>query len=376
MKLLLTGGGTGGHVYPALAIAEALAGDGAFAPLDVLFVGTRDGFEARIVPKAGLPMAFVHAAPLLRKFSLAFARTLVANTAGFFEALGILHRFKPDVAIATGGYVAFPVIAALRLVRALRLSSARIALLEANAAPGLANRLLGPLVDEVWLTVAEPDRPLRKREVVTGTPVRASMLRPMAPERARLELGLDPQKTTIVVMGGSQGARSLNEAVAALIETRQVPGNWQLFWVSGERDFAALAARAREARSGSAVRLTGYLDDPRAAYAAADLVVARSGASTLGELAATGSPALLVPYPYATGDHQAHNAEVFRCAGAARVVADRDLDAASLWDELQAALEPQVLAAMRTAASRHGTDPRAAVLARVKQWLPAKNSIR
>ena len=108
----MTGGGTGGHVYPALAIAEALAEDPAFAPLDVLFVGTRDGLEASIVPKAGLSAAFVDAAPLLRKISPALARTLVANVAGFFQALAVLRRFRPDVAVATGGYVALPVVAA------------------------------------------------------------------------------------------------------------------------------------------------------------------------------------------------------------------------------------------------------------------------
>jgi UDP-N-acetylglucosamine--N-acetylmuramyl-(pentapeptide) pyrophosphoryl-undecaprenol N-acetylglucosamine transferase len=371
VKLLLTGGGTGGHVYPALAIAEALSGEAAFAPLEVLFVGTRGGLEAKLVPQAGLPLAYVRSAPLLRKLSPALIATLVDNVAGFFQALAVLHRFKPDVAVATGGYVAFPVIAALRLVRALRLSRAKIALLEANATPGLTNRLLGPLVDEIWLTVAAPGRSLGPKEVVTGTPVRASLLRAMPVPEARAALGLDPQKTTVVVMGGSQGARSLNDAVGAFAASGTLPPEWQILHVTGERDYARVAASAREASG--ALHVVPYLDDPRAAYAAADLVVARSGASTLGELRATATPALLVPYPHATGDHQAHNAEVVRAGGSARVVPDRELDGARLERELREALQPAALAAMRAAAERLiALDPRDAIRARVKRWAAAK----
>lgn len=369
----MTGGGTGGHVYPALAIAEALAEDPAFAPLDVLFVGTRDGLEASIVPKAGLSAAFVDAAPLLRKISPALARTLVANVAGFFQALAVLRRFRPDVAVATGGYVALPVVAALRCLRLLRQSRAKVALLEANAVPGLTNRLLGPLVDEVWLNAPESAEALGKKAVLTGTPVRASMLRPLAAAEARLALGLDPRKTTVVVMGGSQGARSLNEAVATLVTGRELPADWQILHVSGARDHDWIAERERGALSAGAVHLVEYLEDPRTAYAAADLVVTRSGASTLGELAATHTPALLVPFPFATADHQARNAAAFARGGAASVVADRELDADRLFRELEALLQPERLGAMRDAARSGDTDPRAAVRERVKRWLPAKN---
>ena len=127
MKVVLTGGGTGGHVYPALAIAEALREEPELQPLEVLFVGTRDGLEARIVPEAGLAMAYVHAAPFVRKKPLAIGRTLIENLRGFGEALAVMHRFRPDVAIATGGYVSLPVIGALRLVRAFGRTKAKLA---------------------------------------------------------------------------------------------------------------------------------------------------------------------------------------------------------------------------------------------------------
>ncbi len=371
MKVVLTGGGTGGHVYPALAIAEALRDDPAFAPCDVLFIGTRDRLEAQIVPRAGVAIAFVRAAPLARARPFAILRMLAVNAAGFVQALAILHRARPDLAIATGGYVAFPVVAALRFVRALGRSRARIAVLEPNATAGLANRLLAPLADEIWFSIA-PDRPLGPRERLVGTPVRSALRRPMAAAAARLALGLDPAKTTVVALGGSQGAASINAAVATLAAEGGEPDR-QYAIVAGARDYDALRARLRGVPG---VALFAYLDDPRAAYAAADLIVARAGASTLGELAATGTPAILVPYPHATDDHQTANARAYARAGAARVVADVDLDAALLRRELDAALAPPALAALRAAARvRAGVDPRATIVARVKSLLAANTRI-
>ncbi|MBC5803485.1 MAG: glycosyltransferase [Candidatus Eremiobacteraeota bacterium] len=191
MRLVLTGGGTGGHVYPAIAIAEACAHEPAFAPLDVSFVGTRGGLEAAIVPAAGLRLRFVCARPLERRVSLALVATLLANVLGVCQSLVLMVRARPDVLVATGGYVAFPVVAALRVARLLQITRAKIALLEANAAAGLTNRLLAPLVDELWYAAA-PARALRPREAVTGMPVRAALRIPLEPQAARAALGLAP----------------------------------------------------------------------------------------------------------------------------------------------------------------------------------------
>jgi len=365
VNVVLTGGGTGGHVYPAIALAEAFARDPACAPLAITFVGTRSGLEATIVPRAGGTIRFVHAAPLVRKIGLGFVRTLATNVAGFVDALRVLQRAKPDVLIATGGYVSLPVVAALRAVRALGRSQARIAVLEPNAVAGLTNRLVAPLVDEIWYAIAPPGRALGRRERLVGTPVRASMREAIDARDARTALGLDRERTTIVVMGGSQGARSINTAVADAVEAG-LPGSWQLIVLAGARDFAAVSARLR-ARAN--VTVLAYLDDPRVAYAAADVVVARSGASTLGELAATATPALLIPYPFATGDHQRYNAVAFAAAGAARIVPDADLDAARLRAELETMLAPASLAALRSAARAVAvSDPAVTIVARVKAW--------
>lgn len=371
MKLVLTGGGTGGHVYPALAIAEAFAAEPAFAPLAVDFIGTPAGLESRIVPKAGLRLHAVRAAPLARKLGFSFVRTVATNLAGVVAAARILRRLDPDVVIATGGYVSLPVVAATRLLRALRRSHARIAVLEPNAATGLTNRLLAPLVDEVWYAIPPAGRTLGPRERIVGVPVRASMRRAYDRSAARDELGLPREGTVVVVIGGSQGARSMNDATASFVE-RGVPLGTHVVAIAGDRDYATLHARLHGLAGATVL---AYLDDPRVAYAAADLAIARAGASTLGELAATATPAVLVPYPYATADHQRHNAVAYARGGAARVVADADFDEARLRSELEAALSPERLGVMRTAAAQAAqSDPCATIVARVKAWSGPKMS--
>jgi UDP-N-acetylglucosamine--N-acetylmuramyl-(pentapeptide) pyrophosphoryl-undecaprenol N-acetylglucosamine transferase len=337
MNVLLTGGGTGGHVYPALAVAEALRALPQAQPLAFLFVGTHDRLEAKIVPEAGIPFVCVTAAPLQRRSSFALVRTLAMNALGVLQALSVLHRFRPDCVVATGGYVTFPVVAAMRLARALRLTQGKIALLEPNARPGLTNRLLEPLVDEIWVSYGE-QHGLGDKSIMTGTPVRASFSALPDPRDARARLGLDPEKTTIVVIGGSQGAHSLNAAVAGL----HLSEGRQLLLLTGRGD------QSVQSKPGVVVR--EYLDDMPIAYAAADAAVTRAGASTLAELAATRTPAILVPYPHATDAHQMHNAARFVRTGAARMLLDREL-AARLQTELEEVLEPKTLADMRRAAS-------------------------
>lgn len=354
MNVLLTGGGTGGHIYPALAIAEALGKRAEAQPLHLLFAGSRDRLEATIVPAAGIPVAFLASAPLARKNPLAVARTVVRNVAGIVQALAMLHRFRPDFVVATGGYVAFPVVVAMRLVRAIGRSAARIGLLEPNVTAGLTNRLLAPLADEVWLA-HPPAAGVPAGSMITGTPVRESFRRPIAQAEARVQLGLDPAKTTIVVFGGSQGARSINETIASLASSDTVPRHWQFYHVSGTTDGGA-----------GNVRTVRYLDDPRPAYAAADIVVARAGASTLAEIAASGVPSILIPYPFATADHQTQNARRFSESGAARIVSDAELTPQRLVAELETALAPQAIESMRTAArSLPGQDAAAFIADRI-----------
>lgn len=348
LKIAFTGGGTGGHVYPALAIDDAVRERHPGPDYEPRFFGNAHGLEARLVTT--MPLSYVPSAPLQRAFSLGALRTAAANCVGIVTALGALARFRPQMVVATGGYVCFPVVVAARILRALRIVRCRISLLEINVTPGLTNRLLAPLVDEVWTTYAASQRSFGRKTVVTGAPVRASLRIVKDAASARERLGLDPERTTIVAMGGSQGARSINEAVAALVTRRTLGDDRQVLHLSGERDLAYMQAEERSVAPGNRVRLVPYLDDPADAYAAADVVIARAGASTLAELAVTGTPSILVPYPHAADQHQPHNAAAFASAGAALVIPDAEVDGDRLWWTLREALDPDRNAALRRAA--------------------------
>jgi UDP-N-acetylglucosamine--N-acetylmuramyl-(pentapeptide) pyrophosphoryl-undecaprenol N-acetylglucosamine transferase len=357
VNVVFAGGGTGGHLYPAIAIAGAL---GAGAKVD--FIGTADRLEATIVPKAGYRLHVVASRPLTRRVSFELVRTLFANLAGTLQSLGVLRRLRPDVIVATGGYVAFPAVLAARILRFFGAFRGAIALLEPNARPGLTNRLLAPLVDEVWGAFPNADPHFAGKYAFTGIPVRAE-LRALPPRgEAIARLGLSPARRTLLAMGGSQGARTINDALAGLVKSDALPGGWQLIHVTGEKEYD----RVREAIGKSEGAVRPYLHDLSDAYAAADLVLARAGASTLGELAAIGMPSILVPYPFAAENHQAANAEGFRAAGAAVVLADRELDAGRLRLLLAETVAPERLLALRAGAERlRSADPIAAILARI-----------
>jgi UDP-N-acetylglucosamine--N-acetylmuramyl-(pentapeptide) pyrophosphoryl-undecaprenol N-acetylglucosamine transferase len=361
LKVAFAGGGTGGHIYPALAIDQALRA--AFDPehYEPRFFGNRDGLEARLV--TSMPLVFVPSAALQRKASLRALATLWTNLCGVAIAARALLGFRPAIVIATGGYACVPVLVAAKLLRALRLVRCALALLEINARPGLASRLVAPLVDEVWTAYAATATGFGAKGIATGTPVRASLGAAVHPSRARMALGLAPERATIVAMGGSQGARSINEAVAALVTRRTLGEDRQVLHLCGERDHAYIAAEEREVGANH-VLLLPYLEDPANAYAAADVVIARAGASTLAELAATGTPAILVPYPHAADDHQAANAALFAERGAAIVVRDAELDGDRLWWALESIVRADRLGAMRKAARALGVPDAAAQIVR------------
>ena len=369
-RVAFAGGGTGGHIYPALAIDDAIRAEYDSADYEPRFFGNRDGLEAQLVTT--MPLTFVPSAALQRKISPRTLVTVWRNLLGIGVALVALRRFRPLMVIATGGYVCFPVVVAARILRTVGLLRCGIALLEINVQPGLTNRLLAPLVDEVWTSYDASAPFFRGKAYRTGTPVRASLTRKVHPSRARLELGLAPERTTIVAMGGSLGARSINEAVAALVTRRTLGDGRQVLHVSGERDHAYMEAEERDVGDNH-VKLVAYLPDPANAYAAADVAIARAGASTLAELAATGTPAILVPYPHHTDNHQVSNAEVFAQRGAAVVLADAELNGDRLWWTLDAMLQPARLAEMRAAAaSLAATDVGRTIVSRIEFLMPAR----
>jgi UDP-N-acetylglucosamine--N-acetylmuramyl-(pentapeptide) pyrophosphoryl-undecaprenol N-acetylglucosamine transferase len=361
VTIVFAGGGTGGHLYPAIAVADALRERGA----DVAFIGTADRLEATIVPKAGYPLYTITSHWLPRTLSPELFRTLAANVRGIVQSLRLLAARRPDLVIATGGYVAFPVALAARIRAMLRLSRAPVVLLEPNAAPGLTNRLLTPIVDEIW------------DAQTTGIPIRAALRRLPSRAQACGRLGLDPARRTLVAMGGSQGARTINDAVLHTIESGAMPPGWQLLHLTGERDYDRVAAALRSL-AGRGVELActvrPYLDEMGDAYAVADLLLTRAGASTLGELTALRKPAILAPYPYAAQAHQAANAVRLESTGAAVVVTDAELQGGALPALLAATTKPERLAALTGNAQRlEGSDPLTAILARIDTLAARKN---
>lgn len=362
MNVLFAGGGTGGHVYPAIAIADELR------DARITFVGTASRMEAKIVPKAGYPLFTVWSAPFSRS-PLAALRSAFVNLVGTLQSLAVVARVRPDAVIATGGYVCFPVVVAARVLRALRVVRAPIALLEPNATPGLTNRLLAPLVDEVWGAQKDGDPRFRGKYVPTGVPIRSSLLHLPQRAAALARLGLDADKRTLIAMGGSLGARSINDAVRGL---DAAPQGWQVLLVAGD-DAAAAAVQRRAVPGVSAV---AYLDDPADAFAAADLLLARSGASTVAEVRALGLAALFVPYPHHADNHQVANAQSLARDGGAAVIADEDLDALRLSATLASLSEPGKLAAMQAAArDGAGGDAAVAIVARIRALAARRASV-
>ena len=334
MRILIAGGGTAGHVFPALAVAEHLTGLGH----DVRFAGTATGQEAGLVPAAGFDLTEVEAAPLLRRLSLRAAAAPVVAVRSIRRCLPLVEDV--DVVLGMGGYVSVPVaLAALR-------ARTPLVLHEQNAVPGLANRTLARPARTVAVAFAIAARafPRRARTLVTGNPVREVVLG-VAADRERLakeavqELDLDPVRRTVVAFGGSQGALHVNRAVADAVR-RLARDDLQVLLLAG----AAHADGVRASVGSSArvpIRILPFLERMELAYAVADLVVARSGATTVAEVAVCGVPSLLVPYPYATGRHQEANARALQRAGGASVLLDDELEGAVLAERVELLLADQ-----------------------------------
>ena len=311
--ILIAAGGTAGHVMPALAVAEELVHRGA----EVTCAGAPDRVEATLVPAAGYPFDPFRVAGLERRPSLALLRAVALDAAAPAACLRILRRRRPDAVLGAGGFVAGPMLAA---ARALRIPSV---LTESDSHLGLANRAAAPLVRRVFLAYPIEGRNGNRYEVV-GRPV-ARRFFEADRASARDRLGLDDAVFVLAVFGAMAGARRINEACAQAFGAGQLDG--VVIHLSGARDLELV--REQVTAPPERYRLSALADDFADVLAAADLCVARAGGSVF-ELAAAGLPAILVPYPYATGDHQRRNADFAARAGAAVVVDDADLDAAEL----------------------------------------------
>lgn len=309
MRVLIAGGGTGGHVIPALAIARELRST---AGAEVRFVGTARGLETRLVPEAGFPLELIKVGQLKNVSVMTRVRTLADLPLGVVRCIGLLRSFKPDVVIGVGGYASGPAMMAAVLLRVPTLA------FEPNAVPGLANRLVGRMVSAAAVNFDETRRFFRNAKV-TGTPVRPEFFA-ITPK----PLGT---RKRLLVFGASQGARVFNELLPRIMQRllAALPDLDVVHQTGARHGEATAEVYARVGGPFDRVQVTPYLDGMAAQFAAADLIMCRSGASTMAELAAAGRASLLVPFPQAADDHQRKNAEVFVAAGAAEMIVEREL---------------------------------------------------
>jgi UDP-N-acetylglucosamine--N-acetylmuramyl-(pentapeptide) pyrophosphoryl-undecaprenol N-acetylglucosamine transferase len=335
MRAILAGGGTGGHVIPAIAIAQELRKDyGA----EVLFIGTARGIENRLVPSAGFPLQLIQVGALNQVSLKTRVRTFVDLPRAVFHSSAILSEFRPQVVIGVGGYASGPAMLAAILKRIPTLA------FEPNYVPGFANRRVARLVSAAAVHFEETARYFRNA-TVTGVPVRQAFF-----EISAASSGND--KPRLLVFGGSQGAHAINQVVidSAPALRARVPGI-QIIHQTGERDYNdAQAAYTSLPGSAEAHR---FIDDMPSVFARADLILCRSGASTVAELTAAAKPSVLVPFPRAADDHQKKNAEALERAGAAVMLEESKLSSRALVDTISALLgDPSRLAVMREAAHK------------------------
>lgn len=315
---MFSGGGTGGHIYPALAIKEILQQKHAITSG---YVGVKGGMEEKIVSReTDLEFFGVRAQGMPRSLSLDWLSFPLVNLAGISDAWNHLKKFKPDLVVTTGGFVAFPVLAAARL------QGIPAVIHEQNAAMGVTNRLFADWAKKVLLTYASAGREDGKRVVVTGNPVRSAFLKQSVSSG---RFAKKAQEFVILAVGGSRGALSLNRACIDLAK------NWlakqpevRLIHISGERDFEMVKSEVGELPPN--YQLLPYLHEMKEAFDAADLLISRAGATILSEIAVCRKPAILVPFPFATDNHQEKNARVLEELGAARLLLDRDLNEGTL----------------------------------------------
>ena len=356
MNIIVSGGGTGGHIYPALTIIRAIQQNEPSAR--ILYVGTPHGLEADIVPREGIDFIAVDLAGFERKFS--FENILRAGRAlcALARASGIVRRFRPDVAIGTGGYAAGPILLAASLAGVPTLVQ------EQNVYAGVTNRILARFATAIAVGMEDARAVFpQNKTYVTGNPIRPEVLTASRGEGAKA-FGFDPLKKTVLVSGGSRGARSINRAMVEVIARAAEQTDVQYLHVTGAEEHGDTLARIRNAgvrlEEHPNIRVLPYLYNMPQAMAMADVAVFRAGATGLAELAARGGPAILIPYPYAAENHQEKNARAMEAAGAAEVILNRDLDGAVLTEALRTLLSDDVRRAGMAAAMKRLGKPKAA----------------
>lgn len=321
MRTVITGGGTGGHIYPALAIARGILQR--VPDAKILYVGTRQGLENDLIPRAHIPFRSIHARGLLVPGWRGKVRGAISAFLGLAQALAILRTFRPEVVVGTGGYVSGPVGLAAYLLRI------PLVLQEQNVWPGFTNRLLGPKARAVLVPYEEARRYFPKGTplVVVGNPVRVEVTE--TKETIRRELGIAPDAVYLMVTGGSQGALAINRFMLHFLPEISDKREYGIFWATGKRYYQSIRDEIRRmglSLNPDQVKIFEYFYDIQKVYRAADVFFGRAGAMTLADCQAFGLPMILVPSPNVSEDHQTKNAQIIEERGAGLLVSEDRLD--------------------------------------------------
>ncbi len=322
MKVIIAGGGTAGHINPGLAIAKYLRDK---KGAEILFVGTKKGFESKLVPLEGFTLETITVRGFRRKLSLDTFKAIKELFFGLFQSKKILKEFKPDIVIGTGGYVCGPV-----LFMASRLKIPTL-IHEQNAIPGVTNKILSRFVDTVAISFSESEKYFKTKNIIlTGNPIRNDILE-VDRQSARLEIGIEADRKLAVIFGGSRGAEKINKTVSDMLVNCYSEKDFDIIYATGESQFRKISEMLWHKIPGS-VKILPYIYDMAQVMSSADLVVSRAGAITISELTALGVPAILIPSPYVTANHQEHNARALEKAGAAVVITENELKPEILYD--------------------------------------------
>lgn len=362
-RILIAAGGTGGHVYPAIAIADAIKNE--YADSEILFVGTKDHMEWKAVPKAGYKIKSVWISGFHRRLTLKNILFPLKLVTSIVQSFGIVSSFKPQVMVSCGGYAAGPVgwVAGKRGVK--------VVIQEQNSFPGVTNRMLAKFASRIFTAFKEAAKYLPSDKIVeSGNPTRNTL------DKVEKKVGLnsfnfDDSKPVLMVLGGSGGARSINEAVK---ENLDKLSDLQVIWQCGSRYIDALMKEV-DLENNKNIRLTAFIDNMPEAYAAADLIVSRAGASSCSEFMMTGKPSVLIPSPNVAGDHQTQNAQSMVDAGASELL--KDADAVNALPELVHSLikNQEKLKEMNKAALRLAKPDAAKMIAKeILELAKSKNS--
>lgn len=317
MRVIIAGGGTGGHLYPGIAVAEEIYRQEPDS--DVLFVGTKTGIESRILPKEGYKLEIIPAGGVVNKNIFPKFISFMKMTGGFFKSFFVLRSFKPDIVVGVGGYASAPMLSAAAIMRFPTM------IMEQNLYPGTTNRFLSRIVDRVVVAFDGSEKFFNRKVDVLGNPVRRGI------KECKYITG---RTFTVFIFGGSQGSHAINKGIVESLEyLQEESGQISFLHQTGEKDYAWVDESYKKA--GINAEVAPYVYNIIDMYGKADIVICRAGATTIAEITASGRPAILIPYPHAAHDHQRTNAEYMQSRGSAEVILEKDLSGKILADKIK-----------------------------------------